>query len=83
MAPCMVPFRAHSLRASKCPEKAGKNKIKTLVSRVHLGINVFEINIEREGKEKLASVSTIMTGNLDSSLWEVCLQINAIIIIAW
>ena len=35
-----------------------------LVSRVFLGINVFEINIEEEGKEKLASVSTIMTGNV-------------------
>ena len=33
-----------------------------LVSRVHLGINVFQINIESEGKESLASVSTIMTG---------------------
>ena len=35
-----------------------------LVSRVFLGINVFEINIEEEGKEQLASVSTIMTGNV-------------------
>ena len=68
MAPCMGPFRAHSLRASKCPEKAGKNKIETLVARVCLGINVFEINIERERKEKLASVSTIMIGNVDLSL---------------
>ena len=51
-----------------CPEKAGKNKIKMFVSHVYLGINVFEINIEREGKEKLASFSTIMTGNVDSSL---------------
>ena len=33
-----------------------------LVSRVCLGKNVFQINIERKGKEKLASVSTIMTG---------------------
>ena len=33
------------------------------VSHVYLGINVFEINIEREGKEKLASFSTIMTEN--------------------
>ena len=30
-----------------------------LVSRVCLGIKVFQINIERKGKEKLASVSTI------------------------
>ena len=30
-----------------------------LVSRVCLGINVFQINNERKGKEKLASVSTI------------------------
>ena len=36
------------------------------VSQVYLGIKVFEINIEREGKEKLASFSTIMTGNVDS-----------------
>ena len=35
-----------------------------LVSCVCLGINVFEINIGREGKEKFASVSTIMTGNV-------------------
>ena len=35
-----------------------------LVSRVFLGINVFEINIEGEGKEQLASVSTIMTVNV-------------------
>ena len=35
-----------------------------LVSRVFLGINVFEINIEGEGKDQLASVSTIMTGNV-------------------
>ena len=72
MAPRMGPMSpvcAYSLRAAKCPEKAGnKNKIKPLGSRVRLGINVFEINIEREGKEKLASVSTIMTGNVDSSL---------------
>ena len=35
-----------------------------LVSRVYfiLGINVFQINIERKGKKNLASVSTIMTG---------------------
>jgi len=26
-----------------------------------LGINIFLINIERKGKEKLASISTIMT----------------------
>ena len=35
-----------------------------LVSRVFLVINVFEINIEGEGKEQLASVSTIMTVNV-------------------
>ena len=35
-----------------------------LVSRVFLGINVFEINIEGEGDEQLASVSAIMTGNV-------------------
>ena len=35
-----------------------------LVSRVFLGINVFEINIEGEEEEQLASVSTIMTGNV-------------------
>ena len=34
-----------------------------LVSDVYLGTNVFEINIEREGKKKFASVSKIMTGN--------------------
>ena len=33
-----------------------------LVSRVYLGINVFQINIERKGKENLASVSTTVTG---------------------
>ena len=32
-----------------------------LVSRIWLGINVFEINIEEEGKKKFVSVSTIMT----------------------
>ena len=52
MAPCMGP------ESLSC----------TFVSHVYLGINVFEINIEREGKEKLASFSTIMTGNVDSSL---------------
>jgi len=35
-----------------------------LVSRIFVGINVFEINIEGEGKEQLASVSTIMTRNV-------------------
>ena len=39
-----------------------------LVSRVYLGINVFQINIEREGKENLASVSTIMTGTEEFTL---------------
>ena len=33
-----------------------------LVSRVCLGINVFQIKIERKGKKKVASVSTIMAG---------------------
>ena len=33
-----------------------------LASRVCLGTNVFQINIERTRKKKLASVSTIMTG---------------------
>ena len=32
-----------------------------LVSRIWLGINVFEINIEEEGKKKFVSVSKIMT----------------------
>ena len=32
-----------------------------LVSRVYSGIKVFQISIERKGKENLASVSTIMT----------------------
>ena len=32
------------------------------LSHVYLGINVFQINIKREGKENLSSVSTIMTG---------------------
>ena len=32
-----------------------------LVSRIWLGINVFEINIEEEGKKKFVSISTIMT----------------------
>ena len=36
-----------------------------LVSHVCLGVNVFHINIEREGKENLASVSKILTGNVD------------------
>ena len=36
-----------------------------LVSRVCLGINVFDVNIEREGKEDLASVSTIRIGNVE------------------
>ena len=41
-----------------------------LVSRVYfiLGINVFQINIERKGKENLASVSTIMTGTEECTL---------------
>ena len=39
-----------------------------LVSRVYLGINVFQINIERKGKENLASVSTIMTGTEEFTL---------------
>ena len=34
-----------------------------LVSGVCLGTNIFEINIEREGKKKFASVSKIITGN--------------------
>ena len=34
-----------------------------LVSRICLGINVYQINIEREGKENLVRVSTIMTRN--------------------
>ena len=33
----------------------------TLVSRVCLGINVFDVNIERKGKEHVASVSTVST----------------------
>ena len=37
----------------------------TLVSRVCLGINVFDVNIEREGKEHVASVSTIRIGNVE------------------
>ena len=36
-----------------------------LVSRVCLGINVFDVNIERKGKENLASVSTIKIGNVE------------------
>ena len=36
-----------------------------LVSRVCLGINVFDVNIEREGKENVASVSTIRIGNVE------------------
>lgn len=36
-----------------------------LVSHVCLGVNVFQINIEREGEENLASVSKILTGNVD------------------
>ena len=36
-----------------------------LVSRVCLGINVFDVNIEREGKENLASISTIRIGNVE------------------
>ena len=37
------------------------------LTRVCLGINVLEINIERGGKKKFASVSTIMTGNVAHS----------------
>ena len=33
-----------------------------------MGINVFQINIERKGKENLASVSTIMTGTEECTL---------------
>ena len=33
-----------------------------LASRVYSGINVGQINIERKGKENLASVSTTITG---------------------
>ena len=46
-----------------------------LVSHIYLGRNVFQINIEKEGKEKLASVTTIiLTGIVDlgkdvSSVW--------------
>ena len=40
-----------------------------LVSRVCSGINVFLINIERKGNEKLASVSTIMTGIVATKGW--------------
>ena len=36
-----------------------------LVLRVWFGINVFDVNIEREGKENLASVSTIRIGNVE------------------
>lgn len=36
-----------------------------LVSHVCLDVNVFQINIEREGEENLASVSKILTGNVD------------------
>ena len=39
-----------------------------LVSGVCLGTNVFEINVEREGKKKFASVSKIMTGNEDYAI---------------
>ena len=34
-----------------------------VVSGVCLGTDIFEINIERDGKKKFASVSKIMTGN--------------------
>ena len=45
-----------------------------LVSHICLGINVIQIIIEREGKAKLVSVTTIMTGIVDlgrdvSSVW--------------
>ena len=36
-----------------------------LISRVCFGINVFDVNIEREGKENLASVWTIKIGNVE------------------
>ena len=36
-----------------------------LVLRVWLGINVFDVNIERKGKENLAGVSTIRIGNVE------------------
>ena len=36
---------------------------RNVVSGVCLGTNVFEINIESDGKKKFASVSKIMTGN--------------------
>ena len=58
----------HIRSGQACVQKKLVKKIKMFVSHVYLGINVFEINIEREGKEKLASFSTIMTGNVDSSL---------------
>ena len=45
-----------------------------LVSRVCLGINVFQINIERKVKEKLASVSTIMTRIVGKKFWPRRLQ---------
>ena len=39
-----------------------------LVSRVYSGIKVFQISIERKGKENLASVSAIMTGTEEFTL---------------
>ena len=39
-----------------------------LVSRVYLSINAFQISVEREAKENLASVSTIMTGTEEFTL---------------
>ena len=36
-----------------------------LVLRVWLGINVFDVNMERKGKENLAGVSTIRIGNVE------------------
>ena len=57
-----------------------------LVSRVCLGINVIQINIEKEGKGKLASVTSIMTEIVDlgrdvSSVWSLGICFSDVILL--
>ena len=57
-----------------------------LVSGVCLGINVIQINIEKEGKGKLASVTSIMTGIVDlgrdvSSVWSLGICFSDVILL--
>ena len=57
-----------------------------LVSRACLGINVIQINIEKEGKGKLASVTSIMTEIVDldrdvSSVWSLGICFSDVILL--